>query len=366
MDDIKQLREEISSLDRKIVELLEKRSGIVKKIGELKRREGLSFYAPERENQIYKAIDNLNLIYLSKSSLKAIYKEIMSAAIKMEEPLRISYLGPEATFTHQAAIEKFGMSLYYQPEESIEDVFLDVEAERADFGVVPIENSIEGVVNYTLDMFVNSNVKIVSEIMVDIKHNLLSKADSLSEIKVVYSHPNALGQCKNWLKKHLPNATLLETSSTAKAAKIASKEKSAAAISSLAASNLYDLNVIAKGIEDKLNNVTRFLVIGKHIPSPSSSDKTSLMFSIYDKVGALFSILKIFYDKQINLTRIESRPSKQENWSYIFYVDIDGHIESENVKKAFESLSALVPFVKLLGSYPKYIYLHNEKKNLNL
>ncbi len=331
------------------------RSEIVKEIGLIKRKQGLSFYAPERENQIYKMLDDIKLTYMNKNSLKSIFREIMSASIKMEEPLTISYLGPEATFTHQAAIEKFGTSLYYKPEESIEDVFFDVEQDRADFGVVPIENSIEGVVNYTLDMFVNSNVKIVSEIMVDIKHNLLSKASSLSEIKTVYSHPNALGQCKKWLKKHLPNAMLLETTSTAKAAKIATKDKSAAAISSLAASILYDLNVLAKGIEDKVNNVTRFLVIGKHIPPPSGEDKTSLMFSIHDKVGALYSILKIFYDNQINLTRIESRPSKQENWSYIFYIDIDGHIESVSVKKAFDSLKEIVPFIKLLGSYPKYI-----------
>lgn len=355
-EDLKALRTQINEVDNKIIDLLEKRSEIVKQIGAIKREKGLSFYAPERENQIYKTLNSLKLTYMNKNSLKSIFREIMSASIKMEEPLTISYLGPEATFTHQAAIEKFGISLYYQPEESIEDVFFDVEQERADFGVVPIENSIEGVVNYTLDMFVNSNVKIVSEIMVDIKHNLLSKSTSLSEIKTVYSHPNALGQCKNWLKKHLPNAILLETASTAKAAKIAAKDKSAAAISSLAASSLYDLNVVAKGIEDKINNVTRFLVIGKHLPSPSGEDKTSVMFSIYDKVGALYSILKIFYDNQINLTRIESRPSKQENWSYIFYVDVDGHIESESVKKAFENLSQLVPFVKLLGSYPKYIY----------
>lgn len=347
------LREQITDIDKKIIELLERRADLVKEVGDLKRRYRLPFYSPDREKKIYKMIEEYAKGSFPLKSLRNIFREIMSASIKIEEPLTISYLGPEATFTHQAAIERFGLSLHYIPEESIEDVFMDVEQDRADFGVVPIENSIEGVVHYTLDMFVNSSVKIVSEIYIDIKHNLLSKAHSLEEIKAIYSHPNALGQCKGWLKKHLPNVPLFETVSTAKAAKIAERDKEAAAIASLAASEIYGLNVLASGIEDRTNNTTRFLVIGKHIPKPTGDDKTSFMFSIKDRVGALYEILAPFYKNRINLTRIESRPSRQKSWSYIFYVDVEGHIEDEKLKNALKEVEELTVFLKILGSYPK-------------
>ncbi len=350
---IDEIRKQISDIDKKIIELLEKRADLVKEVGDLKRRYRLPFYSPDREKKIYKMIEENARGNFPLKSLKNIFREIMSASIKLEEPLTISYLGPEATFTHQAAIERFGLSLHYIPEESIEDVFMDVEQDRADFGVVPIENSIEGVVHYTLDMFVNSSVKIVSEIYIDIKHNLLSKAQSLELIKAIYSHPNALGQCKGWLKKHLPNVPLYETVSTAKAAKIAEKDKEAAAIASLAASEIYGLNVLASGIEDKTNNTTRFLVIGKYIPKPTGDDKTSFMFSIKDRVGALYEILAPFYKNRINLTRIESRPSRQKSWSYIFYVDVEGHIEDEKLKNALKEVEKLTVFLKILGSYPR-------------
>ncbi len=353
IDTLEVLRKDISDIDVKIIKLLEKRAELVKRVGAIKRNEKLPFYSPDRETKIYKMIEENATGYFPIKSLKTIFREIMSASIKLEEPLVISYLGPEATFTHEAAIERFGLSLHYIPEESIEDVFMDVEAERADFGVVPIENSIEGVVNYTLDMFVNSSVKIVSEIIIDIKHNLLSKSDNLEDIKAIYSHPNALGQCKSWIKKHLPNVVLFETSSTAKAAKIAEKDESVAAIASSAAASIYSLNILAQGIEDKINNITRFLVIGKEIPKKSGSDKTSFMFTIKDKVGALYQILEPFYKREINLTRIESRPSRQKNWSYIFYVDIEGHISDKKVQEALKDIEKYTVFLKILGSYPK-------------
>ena len=348
-----ELRKKISNIDGKIIELLDKRAKLVREVGDIKRTHNLPFYSPDRETKIYEMIDKKAQGVFPRKSLRFIFREIMSASIRLEEPLTISYLGPEATFTHQAAIERFGLSLHYIAEESIEDVFMDVENERADFGVVPIENSIEGVVNYTLDMFVNSSVKIVSEILIDIKHNLLSKARSLEEIKAVYSHPNAIGQCKGWLKKHLPNVPVYETVSTAKAAKIAEKDPKTAAIASLAASEIYSLNVLARGIEDKTNNTTRFLVIGKTIPKKTGRDKTSFMFTIKDKVGALYEILSPFYEKRINLTRIESRPSRQKSWSYIFYVDVEGHIEDEKLKEALKEVEKLTVFLKILGSYPK-------------
>ncbi len=353
IEELDALRTKISDIDTKIIDLLQTRASFVKDVGRIKREHKIPFYSPDRETRIYSMIENKANGLFPIKSLKIIFREIMSASIKLEEPLVISYLGPEATFTHQAAIERFGLSLHYTPEESIEDVFMDVEQERADFGVVPIENSIEGVVNYTLDMFVNSSVKIVSEIIIDIKHNLLSKAKKLEDIKAIHSHPNALGQCKVWIRRHLPNVLLFETASTAKAAKIAEKDASVAAIASLAASDIYSLNVLAGGIEDKTNNITRFLVIGKEIPKRSGNDKTSFMFTIRDKVGALYQILEPFYRNSINLTRIESRPSKQKNWSYIFYVDVDGHIEDEQIKESLKEIEQFTVFLKILGSYPK-------------
>ncbi len=353
VEELDKIRKKISDIDLKIIEMLEDRALLVKDVGKIKRNKNIPFYSPDRETKIYEMIEKNAKGEFPVKSLKTIFREIMSASIRLEEPLVISYLGPEATFTHQAAIERFGLSLHYTPEESIEDVFMDVEQERADFGVVPIENSIEGVVNYTLDMFVNSSVKIVSEIIIDIKHNLLSKSERLEQIKTIYSHPNALGQCKSWIKKHLPNVALFETTSTAKAAKIAEKDATVAAIASLAASDIYALNVLARGIEDKSNNITRFLVIGKEIPKKSGNDKTSFMFTIKDKVGALYQILEPFYKNSINLTRIESRPSKQKNWSYIFYVDIDGHLEDEKIQTSLKEIEKFTVLLKILGSYPK-------------
>ncbi len=351
--DIEEIREKISDIDRRIIEILDERARYVKEIGRIKRARRLPFYSPDRETHIYRMIKEYSSGEFPEKGLKNVFREIMSASIKLEEPLTVSYLGPEATFTHQAAIERFGFSLHYMPEETIEDVFMDVEKERADFGVVPVENSIEGIVNYTLDMFVDSNVKIVSEIVVDIKHNLLSKAGTLDEIQAVYSHPNALGQCSKWIKKHLSHVDVFETTSTAKAAKIAERDSKKAAIGSLAAARIYGLRVLASGIEDKTNNVTRFLVLGNHIPGRTGFDKTSLMFSIKDRVGILYEILKPFHDRGINLTRIESRPSRQKNWSYIFYVDVDGHIEDERVSDAVNAIEDLTMFIKVLGSYPK-------------
>ncbi len=353
VNELETLRKKINEIDRELVRLLDERAGLVEQVGAIKRKHGLSFYSPERETAVYKAIDEYSTGRFPKRSLKTIFREIMSASIKLEEPLVISYLGPEATFTHQAAIEKFGLSLHYMPEESIEDVFMDVETERADFGVVPIENSIEGVVNYTLDMFVDSSVKIVSEIIVEIHHNLLSKAGRLEDIRAIYSHANALGQCKSWIKKHLPNVPLFETTSTARAAKIAEKDPTVAAIASKAAAEIYSLNILARGIEDKTGNITRFLVIGRHIPEKSGDDKTSFMFTIKDRVGALYQILEPFYRKGINLTRIESRPSRDKSWSYIFYVDIEGHISDTNVKEALKEIEKFTVFLKILGSYPR-------------
>ncbi|MCK4278028.1 MAG: prephenate dehydratase [Desulfurellaceae bacterium] len=348
---IDSLRNKISHIDEGIVELLDERMSCVQEVARLKEESNLMFYVPEREKEIYKKVLTKAKLFPDKG-LRVIFREVMSASLSLEKPLKIAYLGPEATFTHQAAMKRFGVSLNYLPEERIEDIFLDVENDRVDFGVVPIENSIEGVVNYTLDMFMNVNVYIVSEIILEIKHALMNKSGKTEDVKAIYSHPNALAQCRGWLKRHFPNVPTFETTSTAKAAKIAQENREAASIASQAASELYNLRLIANGIEDRLNNITRFLVIGKYISHKSGRDKTSIMFSIKDRVGALYHILKPIYESGVNLTRIQSRPSGRETWTYVFYIDLCGHIEDDCVKKSIDKIREETVFFKVLGSYP--------------
>jgi len=277
----------------------------------------------------------------------------MSASLSLEKPLRIAFLGPVATFTHQACMQHFGLSGDFVPKKDIADVFDDVEKGRADFGVVPIENSTEGVVSHTLDKFVQSNLKIYSEVMLEISLALLNKTGKVSDIAKVCSHPHAIAQCKNWVKSNLPKALVIDVSSTALAAQMAAEDSSTAAIASIAAASLYDLRVIEKNIEDNSNNYTRFLVIGKNLANKTGRDKTSLMFAIKDAPGALYTMLKPFASRGINLTKIESRPIKTKAWEYVFFVDLDGHMADEPVKDAVAELEKSCSFLKILGSYPK-------------
>jgi chorismate mutase/prephenate dehydratase len=284
-------------------------------------------------------------------SLKAIFREVMSAALSIEKGIRVAYLGPMATFTHQASIQKFGSSVEYIPSESISDVFEEVEKGRADYGVVPIENTTEGAVTHTLDVFSDSDLKICSEVFLRINHSLLSNAP-LKKIRKIYSNPQVFGQCRNWLKKNLPKADLIEVSSTSRAAELASSEKAAAALASRLASRYYRVKILADGIEDFKINITRFLVIGRHVAKKTGQDKTSILFSIKDKVGALYEILSPFKKYHINMTKIESRPSKKKPWEYYFFVDFLGHQDDQNVKKALKVLERHCVFLKILGSYP--------------
>ncbi|HPM42470.1 MAG TPA: prephenate dehydratase, partial [Candidatus Omnitrophota bacterium] len=270
----------------------------------------------------------------------------------MERPIKIAYLGPEFTFTHLASLKKFGSSVSYVGCGTITDVFTEVEKSRADYGVVPIENSIEGAVNHTLDMFADSDLKICSEIYLEITHSLLSKKDNLNGIKKVYSKAEVFAQCRSWLEDNLYGVDLVEASSTAKAASIASNEKGSACIASEHAGKKYGLNVLYRGIEDSTHNVTRFLVIGKNDVRPTRHDKTSIMFSVKDRAGALHDMLVPFKKNGINLTKIESRPSKVRAWEYYFFVDLEGHARDAKVKRALEGLKHSASYVKVLGSYP--------------
>lgn len=344
-------RKAIDQLDEEIVRLLNERTRHVLEIGAIKLKAGEEIYAPHRELAVLQRICKSNGGPLPNDSLRAIYREIMSSALALEKTMVIAYLGPEATFTHQAAIQRFGSSLSYSPLKTITDVFAEVAKNRADYGVVPVENSTEGVVTHTLDMFVDSDLKIVAQIVMPIQHCLLSRARR-DAIKKLYVHPQTLAQCRVWLHRNFPQAEVIETSSNARSAELAAKDKYAAAIAGTLAAEKYSLPVLEADIQDSSANATRFLVLGRKGPPPTGHDRTSLMFSIADKVGALHNALAPFRRYKLNMTKIESRPSKRKAWEYFFFVDCDGHAEDTKVARAIALLHEHCSYVKVLGSYP--------------
>ncbi|MBU4305535.1 MAG: prephenate dehydratase [Candidatus Omnitrophica bacterium] len=351
---IQKLRKAIDALDEKIIEILNKRTELAIKIGKEKERLKETVYMPARERQIYDNVKRYNKGPLHHEMLMAIYREVMSSTIVLQKPMKVAYLGPSATFTHLAGLQKFGSQVEYVATQTITDVFNEVARGNCDFGVVPVENSIEGAVNHTLDMLVDSDLKICSEILLDVSHNLLANCP-VKEIKKVYSKSEVFGQCRLWLESNLPNRELIEVSSTSKAAEIAVREKGAAALASSLAARIYKLKLIAESIEDSPHNVTRFLVIGKKQAQRTSRDKTSLVFSVKDRVGALHDILLPFKSAKINLTKIESRPSKKKAWDYYFFVDMEGHASEPRLQKTIAQLEKRCHFLKILGSYPQTI-----------
>lgn len=349
---LNKLRGQINKLDEKIIELLNQRTEVALQIGEIKSKDGISVYAPQREEDVYRRIIELNKGPLREKTVKAIYREIMSGTLCLQKKMRIAYLGPAATFTHLAALKKFGSSVEYLDCSSIEGIFKLVEKEEATYGVVPIENSIEGAVNYTLDMFIDFDIKICSEIFMEISHSFLSNFP-LSKVKKVYSNPQVFGQCRSWLNRNLAHSELIEVSSTTKATEIAAGEEYSGAIANELAGQIYNLKIIKKDIQDSVHNITRFLVIGKDEVSKTGEDKTSIVFSTKDKVGALYEMLLPFKKGGINLTKIESRPSKKRAWKYYFFVDLEGHSEDKKVKKVLAELNKKCIYLKILGAYPK-------------
>jgi chorismate mutase/prephenate dehydratase len=344
-------RKAIDRLDEQIVRLLNERTRHVLEIGAIKLKAGDEIYAPHRELAVLERVAKCNPGPITSESLRAIYREIMSSALALEKTMIIAYLGPEATFTHQAAIQRFGASLNYSPQRTIADVFTEVSKNRADYGVVPVENSTEGVVTHTLDMFADSDLKIVAQIVLPIQHCLISHARR-SEIKRLYVHPQTLAQCRVWLHRNFLHAEVIETSSNARSAELAAKDRKAGAIAGTLAAEKYGVPVLDHDVQDNFANATRFLVLGRKCPPPTGRDRTSLMFSIADKVGALHHALEPFRRFKLNMTKIESRPSKRKAWEYFFFVDCDGHIASQKVAKAIALLEQHCNFVKVLGSYP--------------
>ncbi|MBC2716674.1 MAG: prephenate dehydratase [Desulfobacteraceae bacterium] len=350
---ISQLRLSINEIDESILNLINKRLIIAKEIGDIKKEKGNFVYDKSRENQVMQRLNALNKGPFKRQALHQIFTDIISACREIQTPTKISYLGPEATFTHIAAMELFGHSSTYIPQIGIRDVFIDVSKGKCDYGVVPVENSIEGAINHTLDLFFESDLKICAEKYLNISHAVLSRSSRIDDIEVIYSHPQALAQCRGWIRKNLPNAVLSECNSTAHAAQKASKEEKTAAIANSEAAHIYGLQILETNIEDHSNNITRFLLIGNDESNPTGCDKTSIMFVISHVPGALFKILEPIAESGINMSKMESRPTKHENWSYFFFVDFDGHIADEKIKHTIERMNPYCKYIKLLGSYPR-------------
>ncbi len=353
---LEQYRKEIDQIDDEILRLLNERSRSVIEIGKLKRQSDTeaNLHTPAREAEIIDRLSRRNAGPFPNEAIRPVYREIMSASLSLEGPQKVAYLGPRATFTHLACTQKFGASAQYIPMNSIKDVFNEVERGLANFGVVPVENSTEGVVNHTLDMFMDSNLLIYGEVLQEVSHHLLSKASRVEDVKRIYSHPHAIAQCRNWLETNLPHVPVLEVPSTARAAELCVDEPSAAAIASDLARQLYGLKVLKSRIEDNLNNFTRFLILSQKAPERTGKDKTSVMLSIKDRVGALYDLLRPFASLGLSMTKIESRPSRRKAWEYIFFIDIEGHLEEDRVKKALEEVKGRCLFLKILGSYPSH------------
>lgn len=351
--DLKHYRDAIDRVDAQLVKLLNERAKNVLKIKTVKDKGSLHFYAPHREKEVYRRVARVNQGPFSTETLHSIFCEIMSGSLALESKLKIAFFGLAGTNTHIAALQKFGHSSDYVSGPTLKDVFLEVERGRANYGVVPIENSTEGMINHTLDLFVESDLKICSEILMPISHTLMSKTGSLAKVKAVYSHPQALGQCRIWLEANLPGVKVMESASTAKAAQHAATDVKASAIAPDLAAKMYHLRPIARHIEDMQDNYTRFLVIGRTNAERTGADKTSLMVSIKDKVGALFALLKPFEKRGLNLTSIESRPSRKKAWDYYFFIDFLGHVGDPLVQEAIQEIENASLTVKVLGSYPR-------------
>ncbi|WNO07877.1 prephenate dehydratase [Teredinibacter sp. KSP-S5-2] len=351
------LRDQIDEIDQQIGDLISARAQCAIKVAEVKKRESggqpINFYRPEREAQVLRKAMERNQGPLSDEEFARLFREIMSACLALENPIKVAYLGPEGTYTQQAALKHFGHSAVAVALSAIDEVFREVESGAAQYGVVPVENSSEGVVSHTLDNFVNSNVKICGEVVLRIHHHLLvsdvTKTDSISRI---YSHSQSLGQCRKWLDSHFPKAERVAVSSNAEAARRVKGEWNSAAIAGQMAAELYGLTSYAQNIEDQPDNSTRFLIIGTEGVGPSNADKTSIVVSTRNEPGALYHLLEPFHQHNIDLTRVETRPSASGTWNYVFFIDFKGHADDEQVKSALAEVSANASDIKILGSYP--------------
>jgi chorismate mutase/prephenate dehydratase len=347
------LRDNIKEKDREIIRLLNERAQISVQIGKIKGEDGIDVYDPAQEAKVHGYLRELNSGHLPQEAVTAIFREVISASRSLQKPTTIAFLGPEASFSHMAARLHFGESSRFFPQTGIARVFDEVEKGAIDWGVVPVENSLEGSVNITLDRLITTILKIRAETYLRISQCLIASAKNMKDIKRIYSHPHALAQCQVWIKTNLPNCALGEAESTAAAAQMVRGKKDEAAIGSLLAAQIYGLNTLAEGIEDNSSNMTRFLVIGRGESDPTGNDKTSLIFATPDLPGSLHRALASFARRKLNLTKIESHPVKERLWEYIFFVDMMGHVKDKEVKNCLRELKEKTTFLKILGSYPK-------------
>ena len=356
---LEQLRASIDALDEKLQQLLNERAALAQSVAHVKRAaegEGAVFYRPEREAQVLRMVKERNQGPLDAETVARLFREVMSACLALEQPMKIAFLGPEGTFTHQAVLKHFGHAVTAVPMNAIDEVFREVDAGAAHYGIVPVENSTEGVVTHTLDTFMESGLKICGEVELRIHHHLMigahTRRDSISRI---YSHQQTLAQCRKWLDSHMPKAERVAVSSNAQAAKRLKDEWNAAAIAGEMAAELYNLEIIQRNVEDRPDNTTRFIIIGKQDTPPSGHDKTSIMASGKNRPGLLYSVLEPFKRHAVNLTRLESRPSRAEKWNYVFFIDFEGHRDEPAVQKVLADLHNDDLTIRFLGSYPKAV-----------
>lgn len=352
--DLAALRERIDGIDRHIQELIVERAQFAGQVGRAKGKlaAAVDYYRPEREAQVLRRVVDRNHGPLADEMLVRLFREIMSACLAQQEPLKIGFLGPEGTHSQQAVYKHFGHSIHGLPLASIEEVFQEVEAGHADFGVVPVENSTQGTIQSTLDMFLTSKLKICGEVELRIHQHLLSRSGRIEDIERVYSHPQSFAQCKAWLRQYLPKAEKIAVSSNAEAARRARNADDAAAIAGVSAGTVYGLKNVAGPIEDRPDNTTRFLVLGRELFTPSGNDRTSLLVFIKDQPGALYHVLAPFAKHGLSMNRIESRPGHTGLWQYAFFIDVEGHAREDAMHRALDELAEYAQEVKVLGSYP--------------
>ena len=350
---IPQVRQRIDDIDDTILELLKERLENAMAIGKLKNETSRAKWDPQREREIFERLLANNQNKFPVNALRSIFHEIITTCRLSQQKTAVTYLGPEATFTHLAGVKYFGQSAIYKPMESIDEVFNEVEKERVEYGIVPVENSIEGAVFSTLDSFMKYSVNICGELHLPISHNLVCRSGDIEDIQTVASHAQPLAQCRDWLRKNLPNVPTLPVFSTGGAAQMAANNPNIGAIASELALKTYELQVVVKGIEDYQGNTTRFLVIGRQSPSRSGQDKTSLLLGVADRPGSLNEVLTVLSAKNINLAKIESRPIKGKQWKYLFFMDMLGHIEDQIIQESCSTLKQICPYFEWLGSYPR-------------
>jgi len=351
-NEMDRIRSSIDSIDNDIARLLSKRAGLSKQVGRLKHENGMKTYSPEREREIIDRLETLIEPPLERGMIEAVFNTIFSVSRSLQAVTRIAYLGPVGTYSHEAAISVFPCDADLIPKASIDLIIEDVNAGRVDLGVVPVENSTEGIINQTLDLMVSSRLFVIREILLPIRHCLISKTD-IGKIRKVYSHPQPFAQCRLWLKKNLPDAKTIDTASTSEAAQIAVNEKNTAAIASLNSARIYGLNIVASNINDYHDNITRFWIISKKMAEPSTGAKTSIIMALDNTPGALYNALGVFSSQGIDLTKIQSRPSRKGPWEYLFFIDFIGGLLEEKVVRTLDNLKSYTKEIIILGSYPE-------------